>query len=421
MENKNLRNVLTAAGLAVFAGVLTLGVNAAFGLDVPSQDPAGAALHSPVFNSVDVQGGLANSADDLTIYDDAIVNGGLTINPVMGGIFVTGNLGKLPLNANLWVGGKNYQDANSVTIDGDTGEISAEEGTLTIKNILDMQGGIKNTTVVVEGVSNVPKPVKIDDDFQVTGNGSFFGDLFATQNLTVTNNANITNNLNVSGNASISKDLTVSKSIDVGSPGVDGKLSLKGGGGKIMTKGTTNGGVNFDNPIVQTGWIGGDLAFGDYTALNSGYAWTGSEPISVVAGQNGVFFSKGNNGTAYQTQLGKIDTSGNLNMTGNITANKIGNFVDIKSINYGSLPANDEQGAQKTVSCPAGYTVLSCGHNVSYWDGSAYVDYKGSGITVDGLIPKVADGACVGHFVNKTASTKYVKAYAVCFNPSVNN
>ena len=62
--------------------------------------------------------------------------------------------------------------------------------------------------------------------------------------------------------------------------------------------------------VFHTGWSG---AFGDYTSINSGYDWGSDEPISVVAGSEGVFFTQGDaSGTPYATTLASINTSGEL-------------------------------------------------------------------------------------------------------------
>lgn len=64
------------------------------------------------------------------------------------------------------------------------------------------------------------------------------------------------------------------------------------------------------NPVFHTGWSG---LFGDYTTINSGYAWGSGEPVSVVAGANGVFFTKGDAlGVPYSEILAKVDTAGKL-------------------------------------------------------------------------------------------------------------
>jgi len=67
-----------------------------------------------------------------------------------------------------------------------------------------------------------------------------------------------------------------------------------------------------DRAVFHTGWTG---AFGNYSVITSGYEWGGSYPaaISVVAGTNGVFFTKGDSTGAIHTEtLVKVNTSGQL-------------------------------------------------------------------------------------------------------------
>jgi len=86
--------------------------------------------------------------------------------------------------------------------------------------------------------------------------------------------------------------------------------------GNIRTAGNihmpNNGSIyNADGKdVFHTGWTG---LFGDYTTINSGYSWGSGEPVSVVAGSRGVFFTKGDaSGTPYATTLASINTSGRL-------------------------------------------------------------------------------------------------------------
>jgi len=82
-----------------------------------------------------------------------------------------------------------------------------------------------------------------------------------------------------------------------------GSLILPSGLGRIK---------NYENnrAILETYW---NATFGDYTAINSGYDWDlVHEPISMVAGNYGVFFMKGTSGTPYTTQLAKIDSAGRM-------------------------------------------------------------------------------------------------------------
>lgn len=506
MENKNLKNVLMAAGLAVFAGVLTLGVNAAFGLDAPSQDPAGAALHSPVFDEVDVQGGLKNTiGNEVFVQDPLKALSGIIVDPGWG-ITALGNLGKVIIKDNLFVAGHDAGIGGfGIHINGNEGSITSDSGSVIVKPILDAKGTIKNSTVVNNPPSPaLDQPVKIDDALEVTNNAVINGNLFATQNATITKNLtvsgalntkgmwsnggvmiigdsinqgalvvtdnigagkdlNVAGNINASSYVNVSKDLNVStwvkthdfvsdgalwsngsayfkeldvfnegvgdvtisdgminadKSIDIGSPGVDGKLSLKGGGGKIMTKGTTNGNVSFDNPILQTGWIVGGIGFGDYTALNSGYAWTGDEPISVVAGANGVFFEKGSNGTAYQTQLGKIDTSGNLSMLGNVKAAHLGDFQKVTASK--TVPWNKTLDS-KTVTCPVNYKVIDCYGKAVAWSNADSSVIFGRDVNFIASHVNPSNTCTVSISVEKNlpnpTGIEYI-ATALCFNPN---
>jgi len=62
--------------------------------------------------------------------------------------------------------------------------------------------------------------------------------------------------------------------------------------------------------IFHTGWRSD---FGDYTDMKSGYAWTSGEPVAVVAGTYGVFFTKGDeSGNPHAETLMKVDTNGKL-------------------------------------------------------------------------------------------------------------
>jgi len=72
------------------------------------------------------------------------------------------------------------------------------------------------------------------------------------------------------------------------------------------------------NEIFHTGW---DSQFGDYTDIKSGYAWDKSgEPVSVVAGAYGVFFTKGDaSGTPHAETFMNVTTDGEITVTGGIT------------------------------------------------------------------------------------------------------
>lgn len=157
------------------------------------------------------------------------------------------------------------------------------------------QGNItlKGTNIYGKDLNDIPgfnfmDKVKLAKDLEAGANATIAG------NLTVTGNTNLNNGLTVP----VGETLTV-----------NGTIKLPSGDGRIIN--------DEGNAILQTWWDG---TFGDYTAINSGYAWTGSEPVSVVAGANGVYFMKGSASKAYKSQLGKIDLSGNMTVAGKVTA-----------------------------------------------------------------------------------------------------
>ncbi|MCP3872744.1 MAG: hypothetical protein GY699_06255 [Desulfobacteraceae bacterium] len=82
---------------------------------------------------------------------------------------------------------------------------------------------------------------------------------------------------------------------------VDGEIHLPNNSNIVNSSGRA---------VFHTGWRG---LFGDYTTINSGYDWTSGEPVSVVAGSNGVFFTKGNaSGEAHAEVLASITTNGRI-------------------------------------------------------------------------------------------------------------
>ncbi|MEI8204314.1 MAG: hypothetical protein WCH34_14925 [Bacteroidota bacterium] len=60
--------------------------------------------------------------------------------------------------------------------------------------------------------------------------------------------------------------------------------------------------------VFETAWNG---TFGDFTAINSGYDWQETtEPFSVAAGRNGIFFTYGNTGSQYSNIIAKMTPNG---------------------------------------------------------------------------------------------------------------
>lgn len=152
MENKNLKNILIAAGLAVFAGVLTLGVNAAFGsVDAPTQNPVDAALHSPRFQDVDVEDAL-NVGGDFTVSHGIYV--GDAIKSLNG------------INENVEFG-------SGINVSGTSSgfySVSSDPYTLEIDGNINLVNGDSLISNTASDANGTDLPVSILDNLDVSGN-----------------------------------------------------------------------------------------------------------------------------------------------------------------------------------------------------------------------------------------------------------
>jgi hypothetical protein len=89
-----------------------------------------------------------------------------------------------------------------------------------------------------------------------------------------------------------------------------GRLNVEGA---IHIPNNTNINNATGNAILHTGW---SSQFGDYTDIKSGYAWGSGEPVAVVAGTYGVFFTKGDeSGNPHAETLMRVNTNGRLTIS----------------------------------------------------------------------------------------------------------
>lgn len=147
------------------------------------------------------------------------------------------------------------------------------------------------------------------------------------------------------------------------------------------------------NALLQT-WF--TNAFGDYTAINSGYTWTeASEPVSMVAGSKGIFFTKGNSGTPYSSVLGSIDLNGNLKTAGN--ADIAGNLTSTGNIvTYGTLTSVGDIATSGNIGTAGDLTVKGKVNSLDVFN--RYLnDASSRAVYVDKF----------GYFGQRTSSIKY--------------
>lgn len=146
MKNSHLKNSLIAAGIAVFAGVVTLGANVAIGATTPTQDPATSGLIGPTFSTVTV-GGIIDVAGLIKNTVGGIVG-------IKGPVDISGPI-RNDTVANTPV---IFNDANGVALqagdlDVQAGGILNSNGILNVKSSIDIKGQIRNDTVAGAPVS----------------------------------------------------------------------------------------------------------------------------------------------------------------------------------------------------------------------------------------------------------------------------
>ena len=315
MKNKRLKNVFISAGVAVFAGVLLLGVNAAIGAD-PSHDPPGTAV-SPTFSGLNVEGVsyskhlLLGSSDNLAslwasipylplplnnievflqnfsgallapggIYTHALMSDGVKIQN--GDISANGNVysaGGLSTNGTLHVDKAmpTAQAVNMFSVSPENGDIFTEGG-------IDARGNIVN------GPSGGTDPVTIDDDLVVTGNFIWAGlaDAIAAAQSSVFATITVTGESDLNGNVQIQGDINIpTGTVDI----EHGNLLVQGGmiDAQGVIDNTTNGPVSIiDNLVVGTTAANKNATVNGDLEVTGDFIWDGL--ADLVAGQSSEF------------------------------------------------------------------------------------------------------------------------------------
>ncbi|MCH8496316.1 MAG: hypothetical protein LAT57_11900 [Balneolales bacterium] len=81
--------------------------------------------------------------------------------------------------------------------------------------------------------------------------------------------------------------------------------------------------------ILETGWQTG--AIGDYTTLNSGWEWTGTEPVSAIVSERlGFSVTLGNDGNRWNRQLLRVTRAGNVGIGYTQFSDDIRSFLDVR-------------------------------------------------------------------------------------------
>lgn len=429
MKKSHLKNSFIAAGIAVFAGVITLGANVAFGGDTPKLDPSASGLVAPTFSGLDVRGDIKNDAtgQNVKITDDD----GLTITKALMVPLIknaTSVLNPVKIDDNLEITGsiKNPTDATSLLLDDD----------VYLSGLMDIWGVIKNTSTTGSGASAVENPVIINDK----------------EGLLVTGDTEITKALTINGNLFTNGDY-IYLGKDDGSSEIHGMGELIMAGNLSYAAGTISGLREIKNAQGQDLWInvGGALIAmkenGDID-LTGNIRGKGTDPLKfkddIEASGSLKLQSNGNNnyqlatGTWGAIELGpesgqqllidrdSIDSYGGdltINSWGSTNVN-IGKSTDNSDLKvYGkvkasggfgtytrreavSIPVGANSTAASSKACNDGEIVISCG----IWSSQ----YK---ILTSHLYPGSDNKTCYAGVKSYFDGAGTFNVYAYCLNP----
>jgi len=290
-----------------------------------------------------------------------------------------------------------------------TGALQGKTGILNLGKTkvtgdLATTGAITATGLTVNFPNGVSTGISNTGDFYTTNHATIEGQLFVGKGV---NSMTTTDPLGISPGLAVTGDIETFANINVPSKGnikaagsitavgnvIANALQIPSDNGQIINKA--------NNPLLQTWW---SALFGDYTALNSGYAWTGdathpNEPVSVVAGNNGVFFTKGTNGTAYTTTLGKVDLNGHMTAAGG--------FGKVVKVSSNPIQVSNPAGtATASATCAAPLQLLSCSASLSGWG------------YINAIQPNDATATCTA-WGKDTDLTSKLTVYALCLNPTL--
>ncbi|MFA7686120.1 MAG: hypothetical protein WCX95_04970, partial [Candidatus Gracilibacteria bacterium] len=118
-----------------------------------------------------------------------------------------------------------------------------------------------------------------------------------------------------------------------------------------------------------------------------------------------------------------VNIDDNLKVNGSVKANSIGAFTisegNLRPLLAGAAaPSLNGVTPGQALNCPVGTSVVSCGFTCLKTNGNPPEECTNGDITLLAMVPKSNPQSCTLGFKNTTASTRWVRLYAVCFNPN---
>lgn len=391
MQNSKLKNIFISAAVAVFAGVLVLGVNAAFGVSAPTVSPEGSGLVGPTFS-------------EMTTTGDAEINGSLkdtvdSIINVTGAILASGNI--TTTSGALWT-----DDGNIGTTKGSiyarrpAGSTDDTEGNVIAYNNLQVGADTDGGSISAGAANDSNNDVKINDVLNITryedandsGNGSLrinYSD--GTRYLTMDNNEIITHGDNFNINYEGTGNTVIGSVDDRSNLNVNGNINTIGYIAN-PTVGTPTQPIWINDPL----YVSEDITFDTYASGPNIYV---NDIIS--RGALTLYLNKTNK---EGVEIGSSGNTSSLTVYGAVRADRFGIYgKDTSSpisISAGSTAAG-------SMACPSGETVISCG--IYSANSNTLVRYLYPGDT--------GNNSCYGAMRNNSSSATTFRIDAYCLDP----
>ncbi|MFA4891033.1 MAG: hypothetical protein WC604_01610 [Candidatus Gracilibacteria bacterium] len=313
-------------------------------------------------------------------------------------------------------------------------EVGTAWAKLQMVNVLDVKGNITNsipfTAVTVNDAMEVVDKLIVDGATELYSGLGVVGDTLLNGGVIIAGEISRTGNDPVT----INDDLTVFQQLDVTSD-----TSLGGNVGiaadKILTVDNieTNSGhlnVDFNSPVKfndgATFTIVPSFPAGEIVQFSK------IDVLTEIANPNlGMSFVKINDlqglyvtgpiqldGNISNYNLNTVEINDGLKVVGAATAKSFGTYTFRESV-YGTLSGTGTGTGFKLFSCNVGEQAVSCYGNAyssvptvgDFYSGQTYDVY------MTGLYPYY--GWCMVNYKNASASTRYIKAGALCYNPGI--
>lgn len=432
MKSPELKNILLACGLAVFASVFAIGVNAAFGVSAPTVSPDTAGLIGPTFSDVtttdlDVRGDIVNG----DVGNPVRVNGPFeaTDTVTIGNNTLIDNGGDLTVEGETTI--SSSQDAN--TSGNGALRIGATPATrmlidnneiLSLSKLYINYGGGQDVQI---GASDFPSDVEVFGNMIIrqvlTIAGGIMSDGISDGTDATAGSVMLNDELDIGGAIKNTRTVDSPLALGIQQPvTIDDSLSVSG---FISTSGIFGGAYWEPFPVYYPQVISLlRVAYDSAVGSNTGEIWvqdyltdtptTGGPVLELTPNQ--INERKGTITLQYwnnrDVQIGPSSSiTSDLDVNGAVTAQSFGSIYHRPSTR---LAISAGSSVSASAACDSGDRILSCGAETT-------LNSNGTGIPTNIMLTNVRPditNTCYARATNTGASgTRYILALAICISP----